>query len=190
MYVPIILGTARQGRQSENVAKYMLSQAQGASIESEIIGADMIDVRDYHLEATSRQESETKTRFSEKVSRADALIVVTPEYNHGYPGELKMMLDMLYDEYAKKPIGFCGVSAGPLGGGRAVEQLRLVAIEFRMVPIREALYFPSVHNLFDEQGNMRDPVSYQERAQKFLGELVWYAKALKAAREKNNDSLF
>ena len=94
-----------------------------------------------------------------------------------------MMIDMLYGQYARKPVGFCGVSAGGLGGARAVEQLRLVSIELHMVPIREALYFSSVFDLFDKNGNINDK-SYHERANKFLDELTWYAKALKAAREE------
>ena len=77
---------------------------------------------------------------------ADGLIVVSPEYNHGYPGPLKEVLDSLYEEYEHKPIGICGAGGG-LGGSRAVEQLRLVAIELKLVPIREALYFPMVWDL-------------------------------------------
>jgi len=68
-----------------------------------------------------------------------------------------------------------------------VEQLRLVAIEFHMVPIREALYFSMIKNLFDENGSIKDD-SYHKRAKKFLDELIWYADALKAARSKGNKS--
>ena len=103
------------------------------------------------------------------------MIIVSPEYNHGYPGELKMMLDLLYKEYAQKPIGFCGVSAGGLGGARVVEQLRLVSIEFHMIPIREAMYFSSVQDLFEENGKIKDE-SYSPRITKFLNELVSYIK--------------
>jgi len=88
---------------------------------------------------------------------------------------------MLYEQYFKKPVGFCGVSAGPLGGARVIEQLRLVCIELHMVPIREALYFPLVQNLFDENNAIKDS-AFKGRAKKFLEELVWYAKVLKAVR--------
>jgi NAD(P)H-dependent FMN reductase len=171
MYIPIILGTAREGRQSEKVANFMLQETIKNGIESEII-----DVRDYRIDATdSRGELPQAKKFAEKIIKSNALIIVSPEYNHGYPGELKMMLDMLYKEYAHKPIGFCGVSIGILGGARMVEQLRLVSIEYHMIPIREALYFSGVQNLFEENGNIKD-VSYSDRVKVFLSELDLYIK--------------
>ena len=184
MNIPIILGTAREGRQSEKAAKYMLQQAKEANIESEIIDTEFLDVRDYRIAATGEQTPAAKA-FSEKMTRADGLIIVSPEYNHGYPGELKMMIDMLYKEYNRKPVGICGVSAGALGGARVVEKLRLVVVELQMVPIREAVYFPKIQELFDESGNIKDE-SYAQKVQTFLEELLWYARALKEARDKDN----
>lgn len=179
MYIPIILGTARKGRQSEKVANYIESRVLKTDIETKII-----DVRDYRLEATDNTgEPEVAKKWKKIVIKADGFILVAPEYNHAYPGELKMMLDMLYTEYKRKPIGICGVSGGGLGGVRAVEQLRLLAVNFGMVPLQEALYFSIVQDLFDEQGAIKDS-SYDERVKKFLDELLWYAKALKAAKEQ------
>lgn len=177
MYIPIILGTAREGRRAEKAAKFVLQEVANAGIETELI-----DVRDFPISATGEQAPALQ-ELGEKFKRADGYIIVTPEYNHGYPGELKQLLDSFYNEYARKPIGFCGVSGGILGGARAIEQLRLVAIELHMVPIREAVYFGNITNLFDEQGNIQDP-SYAKRVQTLLGELLWYAKALKPAREE------
>jgi NAD(P)H-dependent FMN reductase len=179
MYIPIILGTAREGRQSEKVADFILHETLNTGLESEIL-----DVRDFRIKATDNTVKLPQAKkLLEKISKADGLIIVSPEYNHGYPGELKMMLDMLYEEYSAKPVGFCGVSAGGLGGIRALEQLRLVVIELHMIPIREALYFSKVGNLFDEDGNIKDQ-SYYERTKIFLNELTWYAKNLKSARAK------
>jgi NAD(P)H-dependent FMN reductase len=178
MYAPIILGTAREGRRSEKVASYMLARAKAAGLESEVL-----DVRGFRVGSTDNtQASKAAKAFSEEVSKADALIIVSPEYNHGYPGELKMMLDLLYQQYFNKPVGICGVSKGPLGGARMVEKLRLVFIELHMVNIREALYFPFVQDLFDERGEIKDK-SFDARAKTFLDELVWYAKALSPVRE-------
>ena len=180
MYIPIILGTAREGRQSERVAQLIREEVAKREIETEII-----DVRDYLIAKTENPDKEeSAVRFREKISRADGLIIVSPEYNHGYPGELKLLLDQAYKEYARKPIGICGVSEGRWGGVRMMEQLRLVAIEFRMVPIKEALYFAEVEKLFDSEGTIKDP-AYSERAKKFLDELQWYTQALKEARKKN-----
>jgi len=175
MYIPIILGTARAGRQSEKAAKFMLAEVEKFGLKTELI-----DARDYRLSATDNsEESNLAKKLAEKITRANALIIVSPEYNHGYPGELKMMLDMLYDQYARKPVGICGVSSGGLGGARMVEQLRLVAIELGMAPISKAVYFSSIKKLFDDTGAITDE-SYYKKTEKFLNELVWCAKALAA----------
>jgi NAD(P)H-dependent FMN reductase len=178
MYIPVILGTARQGRQSEKAARFMLQKAQEAGLESEII-----DVRDYRLEATDKTEkSPSARRLAKKAGRADGFIIVSPEYNHGYPGELKMMLDMLSSQYANKPVGICAVSSGALGGARMVEQLRLVCLTFHMVPTGEAVHFSKVLELFDEEGRLLGRTQH-EQAERLLDELIRYARALKAERE-------
>ena len=117
------------------------------------------------------------------MARADGLIIVSPEYNHGYPGELKILLDTLYQEYNRKPVGICGVSDGLMGGGRMVEHLRQVLVELQMAPIHAALYFRNVEKLFDTSGNMTDG-AYEKRAKDFFDELTWFASALKQAREQ------
>ena len=144
MYIPIILGTAREGRESEKVARFMLEKAEEFGLSSEII-----DVRDYRLAATDNTKtSEQAKRLMELVLRADGLVIVSPEYSHGYPGELKMMLDMLYEEYFGKPVGICGVSSGVFGGARMIEQLWQICICLHMVPIGEVVSFPRVQDLF------------------------------------------
>jgi NAD(P)H-dependent FMN reductase len=179
IFIPVILGTARKGRQSEKAAKFVLEEAKKSGLDSALL-----DVRDFRVKSTDNTgQSAQAKKLAAKIKKADGLIIVSPEYNHGYPGELKMMLDLLYQDYFNKPVGICGVSAGPWGGTRMVEQLRLVCIEFRMVPIREALYFPVIQDLFDESGNIKDP-DYSSRVKVFLNELVWYAKALKKSREE------
>ena len=184
LFIPIILGTAREGRNSEKVARFVLNETASRSD----LTTELIDVRDFRIPVTDNTGTSPQAQnFRDQVVRADGFIIVSPEYNHGYPGELKMMLDMLYKEYARKPVAFCGVSAGPMGGVRAVEQLRLVAIEFYMVPIREVVYFGAVHQLFGEDGAIKDS-SYHSRVQTMLDELVWYAQALKQAREKRPSS--
>ena len=180
LFIPIILGTGREKRQSEKAAKFVFQEAKTyGQFETELI-----DVRDFGISRTDdTKTSEKSKKFSETINRADGLIIVSPEYNHGYPGELKMALDQLYKEYKHKPLGICGVSEGRMGGSRMVEQLRLVAIEFQMVPINNAVYFSNIESVFDEQGNVLNYDSYHKQLTSFFDELVWYAKALKAARE-------
>lgn len=179
MYIPIILGTSREGRQSEKVSTYLFEQVSKTDLETKIL-----DVKNYHFHATDNSEKiEMAKKWKEEVMRADGYIIVSPEYNHGYPGELKMVLDLVYGEYDKKPVGICGVSNGSMAGGRVVEQLRMVAIALRMVPINAVLHFPHVSSLFDESGLIKDE-EYAGRTSGFLEELTWYASALKVAREK------
>jgi NAD(P)H-dependent FMN reductase len=176
--IPVILGTARRGRQSEKVARYILEKAREFGFESELI-----DVREYIIPATDNTEEIPQAKkLSQKIRRSHGLIVVSPEYNRGYPGELKIVIDMLYEDYARKPVGIIGVSMGGLGGSRVVEQLRTVFLALKMVPISEVIYFSRVQDMFDKEGRIREK-SYDERVRPFLQELEWYAKALKAARE-------
>jgi NAD(P)H-dependent FMN reductase len=183
MYIPVILGTARLGRQSEKAARFMLQKAKEAGLESEII-----DVRDFRLAATDNTEKSPQAlKLVEKVRRADGFLIVSPEYNHGYPGELKMLLDMLFYQYAHKPVGICAVSSGAWGGTRMVEQLRQVCLAFHVVPTGEAVHFPKVQELFDEEGHLLGR-SQHGQAKRLLEELIWYAQALKAAKEIPGES--
>ena len=177
LFIPIILGTAREGRQSEKVAKFVLAETK----KHPNITTELLDVRDFRPPATDNTgKSDLAKKFAEKISPADGFIIVSPEYNRSYPGELKMMLDMLRTEYRRKPLAICGVSNGPVGGGRMVEQLRIVAIDLQMVPIRAAVLFPNVDDLFDDNQEIRDP-GYAGKVAKMLQDLVWYAAALRHA---------
>jgi len=157
MFIPIILGTAREGRQSEKVANFVLEVVKKAGHESL-----MVDARDYRLPATDNTgEPEPAKKLAEIVSKAEALIIVSPEYNHGYPGELKMLLDLLYEEYAGKKVGLCGVSMGPWGGARGLQALKLSLLAFSLIPVVQTVYFPNVTELFDASGGIKDP-SYEK----------------------------
>jgi len=178
MFIPVILGTAREGRQSEKAARFMLQKALDAGLESEVL-----DVRDYRIAATDNTEKSPEAeRLAEKARRADGFIIVSPEYNHGYPGELKMMLDMLVSHYASKPVGICGVSSGAWGGTRMVEQLRLVCLALHMLPVGEAVYFPRVQELFDGEGRFTGR-SQHGQAERLLSELITSARGMRASRE-------
>jgi NAD(P)H-dependent FMN reductase len=91
--------------------------------------------------------------FSEKIARADSVVIVTPEYNNGYPGVLKNALDYLLPEYKRKPIGIVTVSAGGFGGINCLAQLRLVTLGMGAFPIPAALTISRVQDSFDLDGN-------------------------------------
>jgi NAD(P)H-dependent FMN reductase len=178
LYIPLLLGTARKDRRTENAARFILAETKKRN-EME---TELFDVRDFRMPATDDTETTpTALRWREIMERADGLIVVSPEYNHGYPGELKMMLDLVYDSYYRKPMGICG-AGGIMGGGRMMEQLRIVAIALKMVPVPFEVYFTHIKERFDEKGVITDS-AYHDRVQKFLDEFIWYAQALKTARE-------
>ena len=120
--------------------------------------------------------------FAKKMTRADGLAIVTPEYNHGYPGLLKHALDMCLDEYIHKVVGFVGVSAGPFGGSRVIEQLVPVVRELGLAVTFTDVNFSKVRDAFDEQGKLTDE-KYVGRVAKFLNELVWMARVFRHGRE-------
>src|SRR3712207_5375647 len=120
--------------------------------------------------------------FAEKVQRCDGLILVVPEYNHGYPGLLKHALDMCLEEYIHKAVGICGVSAGPFGGTRVIEHLLPVMRELGLVTIFTDVNFGTVGKLFSPSGELQDD-AYVRRVAKFLDELIWMARVLRHGRE-------
>lgn len=174
MYIPIILGTARSGRQSEKVAKYVLGLVKKAGLETEIV-----DVRDYRIEATDNtEEIPLAKKWEEKLLRSGGLIIVSPEYNHTYPGELKMFLDMLYEQYFKRPVGLVGVSVGPWGGTRGMQALRLTCLALGMHPVLETVYFHLVQDQFDDAGNIKN-TSFEKSVNGQIKSLISHAEALK-----------
>jgi len=173
--IPVLLGTARDGAESNKAAVYVAARLAAQGVETQVI-----DPADYHEKKTF--EKERVKPWADIMAQADGLIIVTPEYNHGYPGPLKEMLDTLYEEFARKPVAVCGVSSGPLGGARVVEQIKLVTIELHMCPIRESVYFSNVRDLFNADGTIKNP-AFDGYCAKMFEELVWYANALKSGRE-------
>ncbi len=142
---------------------------------------DLIDLVELDLPAQLPGEHGPDVRrYIERIDRADAYIVVTPEYNHGYPASLKQAIDVPRGEWKAKPLGL--VSYGGVGGGlRAVEQLRQVFAELHVVTVRNTVSFHQFWELFDA-GQLRDPRGPDLAASVMLDELAWWAKVLRAAR--------
>ncbi|MEO8637455.1 MAG: NADPH-dependent FMN reductase [Candidatus Taylorbacteria bacterium] len=181
MYIPILLGTARKGRFSEKVAHYILPRIQ----KRKDIETELIDVRDHLFGRTipSWEDDPKVTRWREIAKRAEGFIIVSPEYNHGFPGELKIILDSAYGEYKRKPVAVAAVSNGIFGGARMVELLIHVFRKLGLVVSLNTLYFGNVEELFDKKGNILDK-KYDERVEKFIDDLVWHVKTLNYGREK------
>ena len=144
MLIQVIVGTTRQGRFSDRVARWVfgdLRVQQGMDVE-------LVDLRDYALPLFDAPASPARSprayqtdevaRFGRVIDRAAGYVVLTGEYNHGYPAVLKNAMDHTFVEWRRKPIAF--VAWGNVGGARAVEQLRQVAVEFEMAPLRHAVH--------------------------------------------------
>jgi NAD(P)H-dependent FMN reductase len=179
LFIPVILGTVRKGRASEGVAKFVLGEVQ----KREGVETEMIDIRDLNFPVDDAGEQIKDQKFSQTCQRADGFVIVTPEYNHGYPGLLKHVLDTNLKEYIHKAVGVCGVSAGGFGGVRAVQALLPVLRELGLVTIFWDGNFSGAQNLFDENGKMKDEAIHAKRLDKFLGELIWMSKVLRYGRE-------
>ncbi len=178
LFIPVILGTARQGRASENVARFVWGEIE----KREAVETELIDIRELNFPNNDAGEAIKQDQFSEHIARADGLVLIVPEYNHGYPGLLKHVLDTNLKEYIHKAVGICGVSAGGFGGTRAIENLLPVMRELGLVTIFWDGNFSTAQKLFDAEGNLLDQ-SFVRRIDKFLGELIWMSKVLRYGRE-------
>jgi NAD(P)H-dependent FMN reductase len=162
---------------SEHAAKVIVSHlADRVGVET-----GLIDVAALPIRTDDAGESAKDPEFSEAMNRADALVVVAPEYNRGYPGLLKHVLDTNLHEYIHKAVGVVGVSSGIFGGARVIENLLPVLRELGFVTIFWDVNFNNVRTRFDEGGALVDDSFLS--IDKFLDELVWMAQTLRYGRE-------
>lgn len=178
LFIPVILGTVRKGRASENVAKFVFDEIK----KRPNVTTELIDLRDLKLATDDAGEAIKDSKLSETLEHADGLVLVVPEYNHGYPGMLKHVLDSNLKEYIHKAAGICGVSAGGFGGTRMIQNLLPVLRELGLVTIFWDGNFSGAQKLFDAEGKLLDQ-SYVQRIDKFLGELIWMSKVLRYGRQ-------
>lgn len=179
LFIPVILGTVRKGRASENVAKFVFEQIK----RREGVDTELIDIGALKFPGDDAGEQIKQDEFSATCERADGLVLVVPEYNHGYPGMLKHVLDSNLKEYIHKAAGVCGVSAGGFGGTRVIQSLLPVLRELGLVTIFWDGNFSGAQQLFDDAGNIKDRATQEKRLDKFLGELIWMSKVLRLGRE-------
>ncbi|MEM3839311.1 MAG: NAD(P)H-dependent oxidoreductase [Candidatus Micrarchaeaceae archaeon] len=194
--IKVILGSIRQGRFGERPARWITDELK----KWENVETELLDLKDYPMpffdapvspaQMKRKYPNAAVQKWADKLNEADAFIIVAPEYNHGYSSVLKNALDWTYPEWNNKPVGF--VSYGSANGARAVEQLRMVAIELKAVPISK-----SIHMGFDFVGKvwrdssisneelfapLRKGSDGKDHLAEFIDNLLWMAKALKKAR--------
>jgi len=174
--IPVVLGSVRPRRLSERPAHLIVERLAALGCQ-----APLVDLRELDLPifGQSRDQDSLPAVMELKTvaSEADALVWLTPEYNHGYTSAVKNAVDYLHSEIRRKPMAVCGLSGGGLGGARAVEQLKLVLIELHAVTIRDSVYFSDARSLFDQDGTLQRP-EYIGRIDDMLAELIWYTQVL------------
>jgi len=187
--IKTILGSTRQGRTSEKILPWI----QSIFAKNDELQNDVLDLREYALPFYNdpgvpsmvhdgAYPQEAVRALASKIKEADAFLIITPEYNHAPAAVLKNALDSICAEWGRKPVGF--VSYGGVGGARAVEQLRPIATELQMMPIRSAVHIFAPWDLIDESGLIPEKAlaPYTDSLINELNDLLWWARALKAAR--------
>lgn len=187
--IKVIAGSTREGRFSDKATAWIANELR----KQESVSVEILDLRDYDMpffneaatpsSKTEAYKNEAVARFTKKIGEGDAYVIVTPEYNRSTSGVLKNAMDWVYQEWNNKPVAF--VSYGSVGGARAVEQLRLIAVELQMAPIRNAVHIPGADYfpvLFGKVLADELFAKLQKHADGMIEQLLWWAKALKEAR--------
>ncbi len=180
--IAVLAGTTREQRQSIKAAHYI------ADFGSKLPDVEIIfvDPTDFSFEGDGNDPEGKDPRYTAIVERADAFFIVTPEYNHSFPGSLKRMLDSELAHYNHKPVAIAGVSNGNWGGVRAVEQLCGAIRELGLVVMSWDVYFPYVQNIFNDDNSINEEYNdrYEGQLSKLYAELIWFAEILKEKRTK------
>lgn len=189
LHIKVIAGSTREGRFSDKAATWIAEEIK----KHEEVVVEVLDLRDYEMpffnepmSSSFKQEpykNAAVARFTKKIEEGDTFVIVTPEYNHGTSGVLKNALDWVYQEWNNKPVAF--VSYGSVGGARAIEQLRLVAIELQMAPIRNSVNIPGEQYfqvLFGKMDAKELFAQQKDKAETMITQLLWWTRVLKKAR--------
>lgn len=187
--IAIIIGSIRQNRFAERAARWIYGMAQ----PRKDVTVELIDLKEFSLPlfaeaippAYAPSQNEYALRWQRKMAEFDDYIFTAAEYNHGPTAVLKNALDHAYAEWRNKPVAFVGY--GGVGGARAIEQLRLHAIELQMAPIRSAVHilWPDFSAALNSGKDLSDFPHLNQGAQGMLDQLVWWSNALKSARERS-----
>jgi len=173
----VVIGSVREGRIGHSVARWFVDQLRCG--EHTDVRVDLIDLAALDLPQDLSGGGDTP-ELAERIGRADAVVIVTPEYNRGYPGPLKSAIDAVASPWAAKPVGFVAYG-GVSGGLRAVEQLRPVFAELHAVTVQAVVALPHAWDSLDADGALHAPRAGSAAAA-MLRQLRWWAHALQDAR--------
>jgi len=183
--IVILTASVRTGRKSPRVSKYFQRYLK----EHHAIDAEMLDLREYDFPLFDERLRYQKNpipkalEFSERIKHAEGIIIVTPEYNGGYPASLKNAVDLLYDEWRKKPLVISTVSEGAFAGTQVITSLQFSLWKIGALTVPVMFPVPNIEKSFNEEGQPSDKEGTDKGAKRFIDELLFYVKVLKNAAQ-------
>jgi NAD(P)H-dependent FMN reductase len=192
--IQVILGSTREGRFGDKPARWI----HDFLAKDERLDVELLDLRDWQLPLFDQAKPPSMVKdgkyghpladkWAAKIAAADGYVIVAAEYNHGYGASLKNAIDWIYQEWTRKPVSFVGY--GSVGGARAIEQLRAVAVELQMAPLKAAVHVPGpVYVAVRSEKTPVDPSHFamlEPAATAMREALVWWGTALREARNKS-----
>jgi len=177
--ISIISSSVRAGRKSHLVALYLKSYIE----EKGLADTDIIDLNSYKFPlfeerlAFQKEPPKGAVEFAERIKSSDGVIIVTPEYNGGYPASLKNVIDLLYKEWYHKPVAISTVSEGNFGGSQVITSLQFTLWKMKALTVPALLPFPQVSESFDENGVPVNREAIEKRTSVFINELLWLIEA-------------
>jgi NAD(P)H-dependent FMN reductase len=176
--VAVIIGSTRRGRVGEHVANWFVAQTR----RRDDVDATVVDLAEFDFPASyPNVATPAMIAFTGALAKAEAFVIVTPEYNRSFPASLKQAIDFAYDEWQAKPVGFVSYGCGSLGT-YAIEQLRTVFTELQAMTLRNTVGFDLLDGGFDGTPRPHDPVRAQRSVDSLLDQLSWWGRALRDAR--------
>ncbi len=178
-HIAIISASVRIGRHSHRAALYFKQYIE----EHQLATVEILDLNAYNFPIFNERlrlqpaPAANVLEFAGKIKAANGVIIVTPEYNGGYPASIKNVVDLLYDEWHRKPIAISTVSDGMFGGTQVITSLQFSLWKIRAWTVPAMFPVPKVGDMFNEEGVPADKVATDKRAANFIGELLWCIEA-------------
>lgn len=179
MKIVIISSSVRKGRKSDRVAIYFEKYIR----ENKLAETQMVDLMEYQfpifeerLRLIENPTPEMK-EFAETVNHADGIIIITPEYNGGYPASLKNAIDLLYAEWQNKPLAIASVSSGPFAGTQVMQQLQFILWKIGAWIVPAMYSVPQVEKNFNEEGVPANKEMQDKLTDAYLKKLLWHMEA-------------
>ncbi len=181
MKIAIVSSSVRAGRNSHRVALFFKNYIESNKLAS----VDVLDLFEYQFPVFEERLKFQKTpsgkalEFSDRINSAEGVIIVTPEYNGGYPASLKNVIDLLTDEWKRKPVAISTVSSGGFAGMNVITSLQYSLWKIQAWTVPALFPVPKVSEAYDEQGIPSDKSGSEKRAKAFIDELLWCMEAKK-----------